>query len=303
MGSTSKDCTLCLSYFSSAVCLLAIILLLFYGREPSLPCHNDFALPPLARFCDARHSLSEVIQAQCQAVELVEELAASQGRQLRNWKAVERHSYSVNDLLLNKLARPFIGPFRAEEVLGRVNCMYLIRPVQGGRAQVVHFNSFKPFHQRVDHGLSSSSTSGSHSQSWHPDLSCSTGTDTNCVSHSDSPESLLLRRRWCQFMVCHHRRHHQQHHLLLPHRHRRILLTCRRTSHHLPLRANILLTMKPMRLRLPHLVHCVLSRASNAKDKLRRFWQAAQDPLYLEWYQDILMLATVNPLVLAAVLP
>ena len=74
---------------------------LLYGREPSLPIHSEFNLPSLARFRDAKHYLSEVRQAQCEAVELVEQfMAMSQARQLYNYRPAVRDKYSVGDQVL-----------------------------------------------------------------------------------------------------------------------------------------------------------------------------------------------------------
>ena len=150
---------------------------LLYGRQACQPANLEFSLPRRPRFKDAHHYLADVRRAQREAVELAEEfLAASQGRQSSNYPVAELKKFSVGDAVLlhdpamrhgasYKLARPWKGPYVIEECLGRVN--YLIRPAEGGRASVVHYNRLKKYKSRTS-----------------PD-----GSSADMLLHSSSPSS------------------------------------------------------------------------------------------------------------------
>ena len=146
---------------------------LLYGRNPLMPGRLEFSLPFLPRYRDARQYLSEVEKAHRQAVEIAEEfLGAAQGRQIRNYDVSDRYKFAVGDLVLvhdpalrhgpaYKLVRQWTGPFKIEERLGKVN--YHVRPADGGRGRVIHYNRMKPYKQRIASSPDDSSACGESS--------------------------------------------------------------------------------------------------------------------------------------------
>ena len=138
---------------------------LLYGHKPVERTDHEFSLPRLARYGGAREYLQATRGRQRLAKELASDcVSAAQARQADNCPLVQRHKYTVGDHVFlhdpashhgpgYKLARPWFGQFRVEDLLGLTN-VRVKRCDKGSNSTVVHYNRLKPDFSRKDYDSS-----------------------------------------------------------------------------------------------------------------------------------------------------